>query len=278
MLRADYPLKELLDYFVMPRSTYYERLKAIQTTDKYSHIKQVIKQIFRQSRETYGYRRIYYKLKKLNYPISPETVRKLMKQIGLKVRVYSKRSHYSSYRGHRGHVAPNILKQKFNERQVYRVLHTDITQLKLDNNQFGYISAVIDEASNEVLATQVSASPNRILIEQTLQELNSRLAADSQPIIHSDQGWHYQLQYYRNELAKANLTQSMSRKGNCLDNAPIESFFNLMKRECLKRLKISSINQLREIVQEYVSWFNYERISLNKKGLTPVEYRNQSIN
>lgn len=134
----------------MPRSTYYERLKAIQTTDKYSHIKQVIKQIFRQSRATYGYRRTDYKLKKLNYTISPETVRKLMKQIGLKVRVYSKRSHYSSYRGHLGHVAPNILKQKFNERQVYRVLHTDITQLKLDNNQFGYISTFIDEASNEV--------------------------------------------------------------------------------------------------------------------------------
>ena len=217
-------------------------------------------------------------LAKLKIFLSPETVRRLMSEMGLKVKVYSKRSHYSSYHGRVGHVAPNILKQTFNEHCAYHVLHTDITQLKLTNHQFGYISAVIDEASNEVLAAQVSASPNQILIKKTLDELSTRLPKGSRPILHSDQGWHYQLPYYRKALAKAHLTQSMSRKGNCLDNAPIESFFNLLKRECLKRLKLSSIEQLRDIVQKYVHWFNYERISLNKNGLTPIEYRNQSVN
>ena len=265
-------------YFGIPRSTYYERLNSTRRTDKYGQIKQVIKKIFHQSHETYGYRRIHLQLVKANFSISPETVRRLMNQLGLKVSIYSKRSHYSSYRGRIGRVAPNILKQKFNECRVYHVLHTDITQFKLTNHQFGYISAVIDEASNEVLAAQVSASPNQILIKQTLDELNTRLPTGSQPILHSDQGWHYQLPYYRNALAKAHLQQSMSRKGNCLDNAPIESFFNLLKRECLKRLKISSIEELRDVVKHYVHWFNYERISLNKNGLTPVEYRNQSVN
>ncbi len=116
--------------------------------------------------------------------------------LGLKVTVYSQKNHYSSYRGNVGHVAPNLLKQKFNEHRFYRVMHTDITQLKLTNHQFGYSSVVIDETSNEVLATQISSGPNQALIKKTLH------------------GWHYQLPYYRNELAKAHCTLSMSRKGN----------------------------------------------------------------
>lgn len=237
-----------------------------------------MKKVFLQSHETYGYRRMHLQLVKMHFSISPETVRRLMRSLGLKVSVYSRKSHYSSYRGQVGRVAPNILKQKFNEQRVFHTLHTDITQFKMMNHKFGYISAVIDEASNEVLAAQISSSPNQILIQKTLRELNSRLPIGSRPILHSDQGWHYQLPYYRYELAKLHFTQSMSRKGNCLDNAPIESFFNLMKRECLRRIKIYSIDQLRETVKTYIHWFNYKRISLNKNGLTPIEYRNQSIN
>ncbi|WP_229289060.1 IS3 family transposase [Limosilactobacillus reuteri] len=262
-LRAHYPLNDLLRYFEIPRSTYYERLKASQKVDKYRQIKEAIKKIFHQSHETYGYRRIHVQLIKANFSISPETIRRLMNHLRLKVSVYSKRSHYSSYSGNVGRIASNILKQKFNEHRAYHVLHTDITQFKLTDHQFGYISAVIDEASNEVLAAQVSASPNQVLIKRTIAELKTRLPTGSRPILHSDQGWHYQLPYYRNALAKAHFQQSMSRKGNCLDNAPIESFFNLLKRECLKRIEISSIKQLQDVVQKYVHWFNYERISLN---------------
>ncbi|WP_081106906.1 IS3 family transposase [Lentilactobacillus parabuchneri] len=90
-------------------------------------------------------------------------------------------------------------------------------------------------------------------------------------------GWQYQIPDYQRRLTHMNICQSMSRKGNCHDNAPIESFFNLMKRECLNRYQINDITALRKLVKQYIQWFNNERISRNKNGLTPVEYRNQAM-
>ncbi|KRM78471.1 hypothetical protein FC84_GL000913 [Lapidilactobacillus dextrinicus DSM 20335] len=95
--------------------------------------------------------------------------------------------------------------------------------------------------------------------------------------IHSDQGWHYQTTDYQDKLKALNIVQSMSRKGNCLDNAPIESFFSLLKRKCLKRHKIHNLTELIHITHQYIDWFNNFRISLKTKGLTPVQYRNQTI-
>ena len=90
--------------------------------------------------------------------------------------------------------------------------------------------------------------------------------------LHSDQGWQYQHHLYQILLRQHGITQSMSRKGNCLDNSPAESFFNLLKRECLNRIKITSFQQFKTVIEQYIYWYNNVRISANKKGMTPNQY------
>ncbi|WP_156403099.1 IS3 family transposase [Apilactobacillus ozensis] len=176
-----------------------------------------------------------------------------------------------------GKISPNILHQNFKADKPYKILHTDITQLKLKNHINGYISAVIDEGTKEILSIQVSNSPNQRLIYRTLKELKSKIPTGFKPIMHSDQGWHYQLPYYISELKRMNIKQSMSRKGNCLDNSPIEIFFSLLKREYLNNFEIRNIKMLTKLTKEYLQFFNNQRISLKTKGMTPIEYRNHSL-
>ncbi|GAF42060.1 transposase IS150 IS3 family protein [Agrilactobacillus composti DSM 18527 = JCM 14202] len=277
-LRSHYSLQELLSALKLPRSTYYDRLKRDKKPDKYAKVKAFIKKLYYKEHETYGYRRIHDEAVKQGFLYAEETIRRLMSDMGLKVSIYSKHTaQYHSYKGKVGIVAPNILKQQFKAKKPLTTMHTDVTQVRLYNGEWGYVSAITDEASREVLVAIVSSSPNKALIQASLDELKKHLKAGLRPILHSDQGWQYQMSAYRARLKQLHIRQSMSRKGNCHDNAPIESFFNLMKRECLNRYQIDDINALRQLVNNYVQWFNNERISRNKNGLTPVEYRNQAM-
>lgn len=276
-LRQKYKFRHLLQFFNLNRKTYYDALKRSKKPDKYYTLKKEIKSIYLESHETYGYRRICWILINKGYTYCLETVRKIMREIGLICTIYSRRRKYSSFKGKIGKIAPNILKQKFNETIPYKVLHIDITQVKIGKDKWGYISAIIDEASGEVLATSINKHPNWKLVSSMLDKLSMHLPKKINPLIHSDQGFHYQLKSYQRKLKVNGYKQSMSRKGNCLDNAPIESFFNLLKRECLNRINIDSLTTLKEEYKKYINWFNNERISGNKKGLTPVEYRCKSL-
>lgn len=218
---------------------------------------------------TYGYRRIWYLSVKNGFTYCQETIRNLMTKLGLKVTLYHRKGErYSSYKGHVGKLVENKLKQQFRAIQPLTVLHTDVTQVRTRRG-WGYISVILDQASKEVISWQVGSHPDAILVEQTLSQLPKGIT----PISHSDQGAVYQREFYQQKLRSMNITPSMSRKGNCLDNAPIESFFSLLKREFLNRIPIESVNDLKLKMHEYVSWYNTKRISLNKKGMTPVEYR-----
>lgn len=128
-----------------------------------------------------------------------------------------------------------------------------------------------------MIAAIVSASPNKVLIQASLDELEHHLKEGIKPTLHSDQGGQYQMVDYQQRLKALNITQSMSRKVSSHDNAPIESFFNLLKRECLNRYQINTLSDLRNLVNGYVDWFNNVRISRNKIGLPPVEYREQTL-
>lgn len=203
-----------------------------------------------------------------------------MDELDLQVNLYNqhKNGKYSSYEGTVGKIAPNILKQDFRQTRPYEVLHTDVTQVRLQDQSWAYISVITDEASKEVLAFQVNDSPNRQLITATLEELVAKLPVDAKPLIHSDQGWHYQLDYYTKKLADNHFVQSMSRKGNCHDNAPIESFFHIYKTECLTSFPpCQSLDELETVSKEYVAWFNNQRISLKTKGMSPTEYREHTL-
>ena len=147
----------------------------------------------------------------------------------------------------------------------------------MTNHRRGYISAIIDEATKEVLSVYISLSPNMNLVFDTLRRLKYSIPNGIKAILHSDQGWQYQMPEYRHTLKKMNLVQSMSRKGNCHDNAPIESFFHLLKVECLNRCKIHNIHELKKITYQYIYYFNNLRISMKTKGMTPINYRNHAL-
>ncbi|WP_181811182.1 IS3 family transposase, partial [Levilactobacillus brevis] len=233
-----YKIGDILSAIGLKKATYHDERKRIKNhTDKYADIKIKVKKITEdgkcRGRLTYGYRRVQDELIKLDVHIADAVVRRLMAELGVQVSLYNrhKNGKYSSYKGTIGKVAENLLEQNFNQAKPYTVLHTDVTQIRLGNHKWAYISAITDEASKEILAFQISNSPNRILITKTVDELISKLPSNVQPIIHSDQGWHYQLDYYMKKLSEHEFIQSMSRKGNCHDNAPIESFFHLYKTE-----------------------------------------------
>ncbi|USS92847.1 IS3 family transposase [Fructilactobacillus ixorae] len=265
-LRPKYPLNQLFHYFSMARSTFYCNLKRAKQPDKYQQVKSEIKSIFSKNLETFGYRRICLRLVKFGIRICQETVRKLITKLGIKTKVYSKSTskRYNSFLGKVGKIAPNFLKQHFNEKITFKVLHTDITQVQLADGKKAYISAIIDEASSEVISLVVDSNEKFQLVSKMLNETKFKKNL-KQIIIHSDQGFHYQITSYQSWIKDNHIIQSMSRKGNCLDNAPIEIFFSLLKRECLNRIKLTSLTSLKQVCEEYVKWFNEEIISGNKK-------------
>lgn len=278
LLHGQYSLTELLSLIHLPRTTYYYRKKQDPSFDKYESLKCFIRKTFLKSDETYGYRRICHLANESGFKCSPNTVLKLMGDLNLHVTVYSKHDDkYNSYEGNNGLQSDNVLQQKFDAIQPYTVLHTDITQVRLRDNRWGYISAVLDEASREVLSVVVTASPDKKQINQMLDQLKDRLPQGSYPIMHSDQGWQYQQADYHWRLKEMGIIQSMSRKGNCHDNAPIENFFSILKRERLDRYPPHTLHELRETVSSYVEWYNHERISLTRDGIPPVLYRNQYV-
>lgn len=269
----------------IPRATYYDERKRIANhQDKYEYVKQLIQKFADQGKVrdqfTYGYRRISALLENEGVHLADATIIKLMKQLKVQVKLYNRHRNgdYSSYAGTVGKIAPNHLNQSFDAKEPYQVLHTDVTQVRLADQHWAYISAITDEATKETLAFQASYHPDRGLITATLDELLTKLPANATPVIHSDQGWHYQLPYYVEKLKDHQFIQSMSRKGNCLDNAPIESFFHLYKTELLHGYPpCHSLEELKTISQDYLHFYNYHRISLKTKGMSPVEYRTHTL-
>ena len=280
-----YKIGDILQAIELPKATYHDERKRIANSDdKYARAKQAILKIAKQGqvrgRWTYGYRRINQRLRQMGIRLADMTVNKLMASLGVQVSLFNRHRNgkYSSYKGRVGKVAANLLKQTFDQSRPYQVLHTDVTQVRLANHAWAYISSITDEASKEVLAFQISDHPDRQLISATLDELFAKLPDNAHPIVHSDQGWHYQLDYYTQKLADHHFIQSMSRKGNCHDNAPIESFFHLFKTELLDGFPpCQDITELKQLSNQYVHFFNYDRISLKTKGMTPVEYRNHTL-
>ena len=280
-----YKIGTILKAIGLKKATYHDERKRIRNyVDKYKDVKAEILKITEngkwRGRLTYGYRRVQDELVKLDIHLADAVVRRLMNELGVQVSLYNRHRNgkYSSYKGTVGKIAPNVLHQQFNETVPLKVLHTDVTQVRLADSKWVYISAITDEASKEVLAFQISNSPNSKLILDTLNELIAVIPKGVQPTIHSDQGWHYQLNYYIDELSNKGFSQSMSRKGNCLDNAPIESFFHIFKTECLNGFPpCKDIKEFKKIAMEYVDWFNNRRISRKTKGMTPCEYREHAL-
>ena len=257
----------------LARSTFYYYLKE-QNTDKYEKEKQEILDIFNANKGRYGYRRILMVLRNNGYSINHKTVLKLMKSLGLKGK-QRKNDKYHSYKGEVGKIADNLLKREFYAKKPYEKLTTDVTQFKVCDDKV-YLSPVMDLFNREIVSYAISLSPNLEQVREMLNGLFEKLPDDANPIFHSDQGWQYQHAEYQRLLSEHNITQSMSRKGNCMDNGAMENFFGRLKVEMFYGEKFESTNAFIDELKRYIDYYNNERISMKLKGMSPVQYRTHS--
>ncbi|PJG84211.1 IS3 family transposase [Conservatibacter flavescens] len=270
-LRVKYPLPILLRIAKLPRSSFFYYLKQDKPRD--AKFCEEITALFHEHHGRYGYRRITMVLKARGHHVNHKKVQRLMQQLSLKGKCKAKK--YRSYRGEVGKIAPNVLERNFKAMKPNEKWLTDVTEFKCDEGKL-YLSPIKDLFNNEIISYDLSRTPN---FEQTIRMLNqaiARLPKGKTPILHSDQGWQYQMRGYRKRLEKYGIIQSMSRKGNCLDNSAMESFFGRLKTECYAGKRFKTYAELEQTLHDYIRYYNYERIQIKLKGLSPVQYRNQS--
>ena len=273
MLRPQYQLKNLLEYLCMAPTSYAYCKQAQRRPDKYENERRTIIEIFVESDENYGYRRISLETNKDNdyIRISERIVRRIMREEGIAAKQVSKRT-YSSYRGTVGKVAPNLLKRSFSAEAPLSKVVTDVTQFKVFGQQI-YLSPLLDLYGGEVLSYSVTTSPTVEFVLSMFDEDTKNLLRGSGAVAHSDQGFQYQHISYQMLLEELGCTQSMSRKGNCLDNAAAESFFARLKTEFFYGRTFASLNDFYERLDRYIWWYNHKRIKTDLGGLSPVEFR-----
>ena len=273
-LRQDYKLDMLLEIAQLPRSTYYYHSKRQNQEDKYAQVKAEITAIYHENKGRYGYRRITDELHNRKIHLNHKTVQRLMKELGLVCRVRMKK--YRSYKGEVGKVAENLLDRNFQAEKPNQKWTTDVTEFRLFGQKL-YLSPIMDLCSGDIVTYTLSESPNLLMVTTMLEQALKVLPEKHELILHSDQGWHYQHKQYRKMLADNGITQSMSRKGNCYDNAAMESFFGHPKSELLYLQDFESVEHFKRELIRYIDYYNNRRIKSKLKGLPPALHRQQAL-
>lgn len=175
-------------------------------------------------------------------------------------------------------IVPNLVNREFKQGAPGKILLTDITYLNYNNGKRAYLSTIKDSSTNEILAHYVSDNLRLEIVLNTLEKLklNSSSKLHSKAILHSDQGVHYTSPKFQKKVKKLGLKQSMSRRGNCWDNAPQESFFGHFKDEVILT-KCSTLEEVINEVDDYMDYYNNDRYQWNLNKMTPVQYRNHLV-
>ena len=254
----------------MARSTFYYHAKRLHKSDGYDTVRKRIRDIYEANRARYGYRRVTAQLHNEGVVINHKTVQKLMVQMGLKAG--RRKQKYRSYKGEVGRVAPNILNRNFRASRPNQKWATDVTQVNIKGDKL-YLSPILDLFNGEIVSYTISKTPDLRMAIRMLDKAFRVRNGLRGLILHSDQGWHYQHLSYQNLLKDKGIIQSMSRKGNCLDNAMMENFFGLMKNELLYLHDWNSVDEFKHALMDYIHYYNNDRIKLRLKGKSPVQYR-----
>lgn len=273
----NWKLRLLLKVASLSRSTYYFEIQRVDLDyDKSKELMDEIQSIFSKNKSRYGVRRVYHELINKGFIVNHKKVQRLMNKMGLKgIRPKEK---YHSYMGMVGSVAKNLIHRDFKANKPDEKWSTDVSQF---NCSFGkcYLSPIIDMFTGEVISWDLSLSPN---FEQTIKMLNQAFEKHSNLkglILHSDQGWQYQMKQYSTFLKDKGIKQSMSRKGNCYDNCIIESFFSKMKNEMFYGFerKYKTFDEFKQEVSKYIDYYNNERIQSKTKWMPPSKVREASM-
>lgn len=270
-LKADYPLAMLLQVAGLARSTfYYHQKRCDEKPDRYDHVRTLITDIVDRTHRRYGHRRVRTELAKSGVFVSKKTVLRLMRELGLLSRV--RRKKFNSHRGQVGAIADNVLARDFDSDAPNQKWVTDVTEFAVEDRKL-YLSPVIDLFDRGVVSYTMSTSPNTALTNESLMRACQGLRPGQTPLVHTDQGFQYQHASWAAILAGHGGQASMSRKGNCWDNAVAENFFGQLKSEMFYLDSFATVKDLQAAIDEYVHWYNYERSSSRLGGLAPMEYR-----
>ena len=275
---TEFALELLLTIIKLARSTYYYQLKQLNKSDKNHDIKDEIQAIFTEHKGNYGYRRMTLELRNRGFVVNHKKVQRLMKILGLSARIRRKRK-YSSYQGEIGKKADNLIQRQFEASKPMEKCYTDVTEFAIPaSSQKLYLSPVLDGFNSEIIAYNLSTSPNLIQVKDMLEQTFTEEYYEN-TILHSDQGWQYQHDFYHHFLEDKGIQPSMSRKGNSPDNGMMESFFGILKSELFygHEKTFKSLNLLAQVIVDYIDYYNNKRIKVQLKGLSPVQYRTKSF-
>ena len=242
--------------------------------DKYEDAKEEIIAIYHENKGRYGYRRITMELRNRGIHLNHKTVQRLMKELGMACRVRMKK--YKSYKGEVGKIAPNLLKRDFSTTAPNQKWVTDVTEFSLFGEKL-YLSPILDLHSSDLVSYVISDRPVLSMVMDMVDSAARRLPPGAAPILHSDQGWQYQHKHYQKKLTDCGIIQSMSRKGNCLDNAVMENFFGLLKSELFYLQNFDSMEHFKQELIAYLDYYNNRRIKAKLKGLPPAIHRLQAL-
>lgn len=270
-LQSQYPLSELLAAVGLARSTYYYHLARLDRSDKYAQLRQMIRTVFARAHGRYGHRRIRLVLHNQGIRISRKLTMKLMKEEGLVCRVRA-RKRYNSYRGTVSRTAPNILNRKFNPPHANHSWVSDVSEFRIGKHKL-YLSPVIDLYDHSVLGFALGTSANCDLTNESLRHAFKRAQLAPRLLVHTDQGVQYQSAAWKKILIKHQAIPSMSRKGNCHDNALAENFFSHIKTELFYQHTFTTLHELKQAIRAYIHWYNTKRIQEGLNSMTPSQYR-----
>ena len=236
----------------------------------------LIQNIFYENKQRYGFKRITAELRNRGYLINHKKVLRLMTKLGL--RAVKKKQKYHSYIGEVGHVADNLINRNFVATKPNEKWTTDVSQF---NCPFGkaYLSPIIDMGMGDVVSWDLSLNPNLEQTKRMLDDAFIKYPRLDNLIFHSDMGWQYQHNYYQKRLKEKGIIQSMSRKGNCIDNCIMESFFGVMKNEMFygHESEFKTFDQFKIAVAEYIDYYNNHRIKSKTKWMPPSKFREASM-
>ena len=260
--------------------------KRLSESNPDEDVENQIKKIFDENDGNYGYRRIDMVLRKRGYIVNHKKILRIMNKLNITCKKFTRKSRkYSSYKGKVGKVAKNRINRRFNTHIPYQKITTDTTEFKYytkDKNnkpviKKAYLDPYLDMFNGEILSYRLSERPNAKAILDALDEtITIARNCPYRTTIHTDQGWGYQMKAFNKRLKDNDIFQSMSRRGNCLDNSPMENFFGIMKQEMYYGVVYESFEVLKAVVDNYIYYYNHHRIKEKLTGMSPIEYRKQT--
>ena len=270
--KEKYSISEMCRFFKVSRSGYYDFVNRMDIPPKDLPLAHKIQECQEQCGKTYGYRRVHIWLGRNGIHHNPKTILRVMNKYNL-LSVVRRRKYYRY--GEAVHRYPNVLNRDFKSEKPNQKWVTDISYIRTEQG-FLYLSVIRDLYDNSIVAYKTGTEQNVRLVLETVKEGMRKEKVTGEVQLHSDQGFQYTSHAYFKLTTSYNIKQSMSRRGNPYDNALAENFFSILKTECINRVKLKTYDEARTLIDEYIYFYNNERIQLKTK-LTPLEKRCQYV-